>query len=61
MSAWGRLGRDRPVRLLWAEAAEPEARVLAHPDEPGWTEIDGLTADVALIAGLLAHHVEDQP
>ncbi len=46
------------VRLLRAKAADLEVRALhdiasTHPTEAGW-----LAADMALIAGLLADHIE---
>lgn len=54
-----RLTPERAVRLLRAKAAELEADVLAHSTRRHpMTGITYLTADVALIAGLLADHLE---
>jgi hypothetical protein len=48
------LSPERAVRLLRAKAGELEAQVLSHTRiDPLW-----LAADLALIAGLLADHME---
>ena len=51
-----RLSPERAVRLLRAKAGELEARVEREWDEPGGDRL--LTADIALIATLLADHIE---
>jgi len=48
---------ERTVRLLRAKAAELEARALDSGTELA-DPLDYLTADLALIAGLLADHIE---
>jgi hypothetical protein len=59
---------DRAVRLLRAKAAELENKALhllgvpEQTDDPGYATSFGLiAADLALIAGLLADHMERSP
>jgi hypothetical protein len=52
------LSDERAVRLLRAKAAELENYVKPRLGGPGTTEVDWLIADVALIADLLADHIE---
>lgn len=58
MSDDERLSAERTVRLLRAKAAEMEAWVKGHAYEPVDPDLWGLVADVALIAGLLADHID---
>ena len=55
-----KLSPERAVRLLRAKAAELEAIVLSHANPPdGFPQsVDFLRADIALVAGLLADHIE---
>lgn len=45
------------ARLLRAKAGEMEEALL-RVEPGGWSELDWLRADVALLAGLLADHLE---
>jgi len=56
----GQLGPERTVRLLRAKAAELESMVLNAEPLPSAQDRDflGLAADIALIATLLADHIE---
>ena len=61
-----KLSPERSIRLLRAKAAELEHRVLVEAetlDEPMTTLglnmlVNGIMADIALVAGLLAEHIE---
>ena len=53
-----RLSPQRAVRLLRAKAGELEAMVLQHARTLPPSQINDLRADLALIAGLLADHIE---
>jgi hypothetical protein len=52
---------ERAARLLRAKANEMEAWAKPRLGGPGTTDFDWLVADVALIAGLLADHIERHP
>jgi hypothetical protein len=49
---------ERSARLLRAKAGELEHKVKVHASHGGVNEHFALVADVALIAGLLADHIE---
>jgi len=55
-----RLSPERAVRLLRAKAAELEADV-RHERNGVHSDVLNLMADLALIAGLLADHIEQSP
>lgn len=52
------LSADWPVRVLRAKAAQLERWVKPRLGGAGTTDLDWLVADVALIADLLADHIE---
>jgi hypothetical protein len=56
-----KLTPERAVRLLRAKAGEMEHWVLRNADNDTPIQVWQLTADVALIAQLLADHMEHSP
>lgn len=53
------LASERALRLLRAKCAELEAKVLHEVAETGEVRDTVLIADIALIAQLLADHIEE--
>jgi hypothetical protein len=52
------LAPERAVRLLRAKGGELESWVLHNADGGSLAQVWGLTADLALVAQLLADHIE---